>query len=119
MKAIEVKDEGGVEVSIEDEQRRKPPWRFTAARAEGRNPPSVAWLPVSSKPYASSVCLDSPDSSVSSGTLACMRKAISYWLMRVAISGSSTAALWIRFIACTVSTTSRCSCGPTPFGRER
>ena len=27
------------------------------------------------------------------GTLVCMRKAISYWLMRVAISGSSTASL--------------------------
>ena len=28
--------------------------------------------------------------SISSGTLACMRNAISYWAMRVAISGSSS-----------------------------
>ena len=41
-----------------------------------------------SGPYMSSVAGDSSEKSVSSGTLACIRYAISYWAMRVAISGS-------------------------------
>ena len=54
------------------------------------------------------------DTSISSGTLACMRNAISYWLMRVAISGSSTSSCRRRLSACTLSTTSRCCSTLTP-----
>ena len=46
--------------------------------------------------------------SISSGTLVCMRKAISYWAMRVAISGSSTVSCRSLFSALTASITSRC-----------
>ena len=41
-----------------------------------------------SGPYSSKVRAGSFDRSVSSGTDVCIRKAISYWAMRVAISGS-------------------------------
>ncbi len=46
--------------------------------------------------------------SISSGTLVCMRKAISYWLMRVAISGSAAVSLRSWLSSATASTTSRC-----------
>ena len=46
--------------------------------------------------------------SISSGTLACIWNAISYWAMRVAISGSSTSASYCALSALIASTTSPC-----------
>ena len=40
------------------------------------------------------------EKSISSGTLVCILNAISYWLMRVAISGSSTQSGWLRGEGC-------------------
>src|SRR5215470_3434105 len=42
-------------------------------------------------PYRSRMRFGSPEKSINPGTDACMRKASSYWPMRVAISGSSIA----------------------------
>ena len=43
-----------------------------------------------SAPYSANVDSGSVERSVTSGTLACMRNAISYWAMRDSISGSSS-----------------------------
>ena len=51
----------------------------------------------------SSVFSDSSEMSVNSGTLVCIRNAISYWLMRVAISGSPMSLNCWRFNWLTVS----------------
>ena len=75
------------------------------------SPPSV--------PYKSRMCLGSLRTSISSGTLVCIWKAISYWLMRVAISGSGDASFSIRLSDCTASTNSRCRCAVTPAGLLR
>lgn len=56
-------------------------------------------------PYISSVAADSFEMSISSGTLACIRYAISYWLMRVAISGSPTMPRFCSFSDFTASST--------------
>ena len=62
--------------------------------------PAVAKLPgvFTSGPYISRTLAGSFDKSVSSGTLACMRYAISYCAMRVSISGSPYASAPILFI---------------------
>jgi hypothetical protein len=56
-----------------------------ASRQLAANEPSAPVVP-----YNSVTERGSFDTSISSGTLLCMRKAISYCVIRVAISGSST-----------------------------
>jgi hypothetical protein len=53
---------------------------------------------------------------VSSGTLACIRKAISYWAIRVAISGSFCSAARKPLSRVISSTTCRCVLWQTPSG---
>ena len=59
-------------------------------------------------PYISRMFFGSSERSINSGTLACIRNAISYCAMRVAISGSSTMLFVHAFSFCTASTTSCC-----------
>ena len=82
-----------------------------ASRQFEANEPSFPQVP-----YRSRMCCGSLLMSSSSGTLVCMRKAISYWLMRVAISGSVDRSLSIRSRDCTASTKSRCAFCVTPAG---
>src|SRR6476469_9434994 len=70
-------------------------------------------------PYISSVAGDSLDRSINSGALVCIRYAISYDAMRVAISGSPVATRRLRFSSFTASTVARCVCGLMPLGLER
>ncbi len=67
-------------------------------------------------PYISRVALLSFPRSVSSGTLVCMRKAISYWAMRVCVSGSPKRSKVFWFNLPSASSIARRSPGTTPGG---
>ena len=64
----------------------------------------------------SNTCCGSFDVSINSGTLACMRNAISYWLILVSISGSATVLFRNLLIELTASMTARCPFVSTPLG---
>ena len=72
-----------------------------------------------SAPYRSRMCWGSWPMSITSGAICCMRKAISYELIRVAISGSPTSPSRSWFSLLTASSESRWSSWSTPRGLER
>jgi len=71
------------------------------------------------QPYRSKTCWGSWLESIRSGTLDCIWNAISYCVIRVAISGSSTTASYCALIALTACTTSCCWSRDTPAGLLR
>ena len=81
-----------------------------------QSPPS---LPSARTPYASSVAADSPFRSVSSGTLACIRYAISYCAIRASISGSPKLSDASAFNAPVASSIRRRVGSSIPSGLER
>src|ERR1039458_7806322 len=85
--------------------------RRRASRQFEANDPSPGLAPYISNTLAGSLLM-----SIRSGTLDCMRKAISYCAMRVRISGSWVALYSRRFSAFTACTDSLCAASLTPGG---
>ena len=63
-----------------------------------------------SGPYISRTCFGSFEMSVSSGTELCIRKAISYWAMRVCVSGSAISE-YSRWLSRLMASSARCGAG--------